>query len=215
MAGQVAAFLSARNECTRAQFKFNCEPSKIKAKLLYNYSVRCDNRNMQLRNLFAVDELCSRIAEWFTDKNSKCSLLIIGEVGTGKTTMLGAIRDFLLSAGKFNRMLKALSLQDYFLENDESFMNSILKGHWCDYLLLDDIGEEPIEIKSYGNSMFPYSRIISERYDRLLPVIVTSNLPLEEFKEVYGERTYDRMVEMFDCIAFTGDEKGNSFRQTT
>ena len=139
-------------------------------------------------------------------------LLLTGTPGTGKTTLLRAV---LSTAGCFNlgyetKKFTASDLPVLFTRNYELTVSRIFNGDWCQLLMLDDIGTEPATFKEYGYEYAPFAKIVEERYNRRLPMVLTSNLEPSDFLGIYGYRTYDRMTELMQTITF----KGESFRQT-
>lgn len=137
-----------------------------------------------------------RAAEFLTDTGRKSWLFLSGNVGTGKTTMLTAIRRTLDHYNILCRMFRASDFPVLFLNNVEQTERQIMRGEWCRVLLLDDIGVEQTEIKEYGNIIQPFVKIVEERYNRSLPLIVSTNLSGAEMAERYGKRTIDRISEM-------------------
>ena len=80
----------------------------------------------------------------------------------------------------------------------------------CPFLVIDDIGTEPLRMTVYGNEFFPLVELISCRYDKQLPTILTTNLSLNAIGDMYGPRIEDRLREMCEMIAFNSPE---SFRK--
>ena len=152
---------------------------------------------------------CERVSTWLTNPSAKQSLLIIGFVGSGKTTFLSAIHSLLSRFNVPSLYYVATDLQLPLIETPETFRGSILHGDWATYLLMDDIGEEPTEVRDYGRSWPLFTKIVAERYTRMLPFIITSNLNLEQIEDRYGQRTADRLREIADVIVFNN----NSYRK--
>ena len=65
------------------------------------------------------------------------------------------------------------------------------------YLFLDELGAEPERCQSYGTDYTPVQNLISYRYDRKLPTIITTNLADDKILDRYGTRMMDRINEMF------------------
>lgn len=149
------------------------------------------------------------IAAWLTAPDATPWLLLTGNPGTGKSTMLRAIMWFLRHQFMEFKKFPASDLPTIFLDNAELAVSQIMGGNWCRYLLLDDVGTEPIVVKSFGNEVSPFVRVVEARYDRRLPLIITSNLAPGDFLERYGIRTHDRMRELCTVVGFTGQ----SFRK--
>jgi len=157
----------------------------------------------------AADKDTARAARWLTDTDDEGHrarpwLFLSGNVGTGKTTLMKAIARTLTESGMSARMFRASDFPVLFLNNVEQTERQIMRGEWCRVLLLDDIGVEATEIKEYGNTIQPFVKIVEERYNRQLPLIVSSNLSGDEFRERYGERTIDRIKEMATGIRYEG-----------
>lgn len=68
----------------------------------------------------------------------------------------------------------------------------------AEYLALDDLGDElAVELGSYELPKFaaPARRVMHERWDRKLPILITTNLTEEQIGPRYTERTSRRMFE--------------------
>lgn len=168
----------------------------------------CTKRGMPVDRQ-ALDANCKSIARWATSKETKQSLIMTGFPGTGKTTMLDAMAaSFKLLQVPFRRF-NATDLPDIMLDSPELFRDRILRGSWTDYLLIDDIGEEPANVMDYGRQLPLFSKIVAERYARMLPMVITTNLTPEQIRTTYGERTADRLHEIADILTF----KGTSYRK--
>ena len=68
-------------------------------------------------------------------------------------------------------------------------------------LLLDDLGAEHSE----GWVHTKIDAIVSERYNRMKPIIITSNLTSERLAKTYAARIFDRIRQTSEVIRFTGD----------
>ena len=137
-------------------------------------------------------------------QSAKPWLFLSGNVGTGKTTLMKALRRTLNDLLIPCKMFRASDFPTLFLDNAELTERQILGGEWCRVLLLDDIGVEQYEYKEYGNVIRPFVKIVEERYNRRLPMVVSTNLSGEEIRTIYGERTIDRIKEMSVGIRYEG-----------
>ena len=144
-------------------------------------------------------------AKWLIE-DRKIGLMLYGKVGSGKSTLAAAIRQMLIvTFGQRIEKVTALELSRAAKDDREAFSNLMN----CKMLLIDDMGEEPTMVKSYGNEISPFVETIYSRYDKQRFTIITTNLLDDEIKEIYGVRVADRFNEMFDRIYF--DNK--SFRK--
>lgn len=157
------------------------------------------------------------VAKWLTMPNKRPGLMLYGNVGTGKTTLLKAICSTInsLCSPSFDEQGRKETLLDDFscicIVKAKGIISdySLIKGKYdreCSVQLLaiDELGVEPMESKLYGNVAEPLIDLLCERYDRQLLTIVSTNLDNEEIKKRYGIRLYDRTDEMFTKIPFNG-----------
>jgi len=61
----------------------------------------------------------------------------------------------------------------------------------------------------YGNDIYPLMEVISYRYRKTLPTILTTNLNEKQIIDRYGLRLQDRLDEQYDKIIY----KNSSFRK--
>ena len=135
-------------------------------------------------------EVVAAVERWMD--SGRNGLLLMGSVGTGKTTLAYAIRrawtDFLTIA----RVYKCDWVADQ-IKRDESWTYEVAscKG----LLVLDDFGTENTV---YGReSMLP---IIFQRYENRMPTVITTNLNSKLIQERYGERVADRLREFSQIV---------------
>lgn len=175
--------------------------------VFYQAEVEARNR------LFVMDphlDKCLReIAKMLTSRDSKFGLLLCGACGNGKTTFLFALQsliNYLRDAGYFNarenvgmRIINAKEITHY-AQND--YKEYLLIKSYQKILAIDDLGEEPHEVISFGNYLNPILELIEHRYNHQLSTFITSNLSPKEITEKYGERVGDRLNEMVSKIVF-------------
>ena len=179
----------------------NYPVNEVATQLLRFYKSEVEKRGMQYTE--ATEQIVAA-ARYLTDRSRKRWLLLAGNVGTGKTTLSAAIRMTLHYYGVPCKMFRASDFPALFLDNADLTQRQILWGEWCEVLLLDDIGVEQADIKFYGNVIQPFVKIVEERYDRRLPLVVSTNLTSAEIGERYGQRTLDRIREMSVGIKYDG-----------
>ena len=171
--------------------------------LARHFAAEVTRRGRKL-DIYGPAKVIEQIAGWLTSDNGKPWLVLSGTPGTGKSTAMAAIRntlrEYCVSAKQFN----SSDFPVLFLENVELTERQILGGDWCRVLLLDDVGVEQTEIKEYGNIIQPFVKIVEERYNRCLPLVLSTNLNGNEFMQRYGLRTADRLREMAMTIKYEG-----------
>jgi len=142
-----------------------------------------------------VSDACQRYVEcWDEMKANNIGILFYGSVGTGKSFMASCIGNGLLdrqvavAATNFPRLLNLL--QGTYEKQALLDRLSIYK-----LLILDDLGVE--RDSAYAEEQI--FNIIDARSNSKLPVIVTTNLTLEEMEHpasMQYVRIYDRVLEM-------------------
>jgi hypothetical protein len=115
-------------------------------------------------------------------------LLIMGNIGVGKTSLLALIARYLVK--QWNccpRYISTSELFNLYFEREYELVNSLMKAQ---ILFLDDIG------RSY-TADFPVSKFetfIEYRYAHLLPTFISSDMKLEDLRAKQGyERIADRL----------------------
>lgn len=137
-----------------------------------------------------------------------------GGTGTGKTRRLRWM------ANAFDiPFVNAVVLCEYLMQAEtQEEKNEILRCYlprWSEIpkhyndLIIDDLGTEPEEQKTYGTKRYLMSDALERRYE-LFPkwkTHITTNLSLNELKNRYGERVFSRLNEMCCFIALTGKDR--------
>lgn len=148
---------------------------------------------------------CKRYAEhWKEMQEHNSGLLLWGNTGTGKTYAAACIANYLIDCGtpamvtSFPRILNAGWDKQEIID----------QMHYYPLVVIDDLDVE----RSTEYAMETVYMVIDERYKAKKPLIVTTNLTLEELckpKNMDYRRIYERILELCVPVAF----KGESFRQ--
>ena len=145
------------------------------------------------------------VQHWDEFLASSTGLLLWGNVGTGKSYIAGCIANALLDKGvpvlmtNFARLLNKLT--DMYSGDRNAYIDSFKK---YPLMIIDDLGVE-------RNSEFAREQVFSvidSRYRSQLPMIVTTNLSLEELKDTTDlskARIYDRVIER--CLPIRVNEQ--------
>jgi len=134
------------------------------------------------------------VAEWNTMKANCTGLLLWGEVGTGKSFIAACIANALIEKGvpvlmtNFSKILNTLT--GMFNEDRNRFIESFDE---YSLLIIDDLGIE----RSSAFALEQVFNIIDSRYRCKKPMIVTTNLTMDELKhaDLAHARIYDRILE--------------------
>ncbi len=128
-------------------------------------------------------------------------LFLKGGVGTMKTSLLVAIMREAMKKGLTVFFLPMASLVDMLLNaTPEERQQLEEKLRSVDVLCLDDFGSEA----NKDWMIAKVNAILTERYNRMLPILISTNMPSEEIKGRYDPRSLDRLRECcrgltFDC----------------
>jgi DNA replication protein DnaC len=170
--------------------------------------VESRHRKFVLNNM--LKEQVTVMADWLTSDSTKFGMLMCGQCGNGKSTLVKA----------FQRILNQANLRDEYnsshygivIIDSKELVNLRLNNYaeWQtliqrEMLAVDDLGTESIEINQYGNIITPLIDLLTKRYDKQLFTLVTTNLKPAEIRERYGDRIADRLNEMMVKIIYRND----------
>ena len=139
-----------------------------------------------------------QMANWITSDSSKFGILLCGECGNGKSTLLKAFQQLLnyLSIpnpnGQGNYGIQITDAK-YVAYLGRSDYPAFLRLSQKDMLGIDDLGTEPQEVMDFGNVVTPVIDLLTKRYDEQLFTIITTNLTPKQIREHYGDSIADRL----------------------
>ena len=148
-------------------------------------------------------KLCKRYADQFqkmVDNNQ--GLLFWGGVGTGKSFAAACIANELLEDGVPVVMTSFVKLLEAIQEggHEETILSNLNSAK---LVIFDDLGAE----RGTDYSLEKVYNIVDSRYRKKLPMILTTNLTINDMKNEadirYG-RIYDRIFEVCYPMQFTG-----------
>lgn len=149
-------------------------------------------------------KLCQRYAEKFDlmlEKNQ--GLLFWGDVGTGKSFAAACIANYLLERKIpviMTSFVKLLEVIQASREEEPAILNRL---GYAKLVIFDDLGAE----RGTDYALEKVYNIIDSRYRKSLPMILTTNLSIEEMKrdmDIRYSRIYDRIFEICYPMQFTG-----------
>ena len=154
-------------------------------------------REVMRRNLaYCIDYA----KDFSTDSDS---IYMNGGTGLGKTHLSLAIADAVIRKGynviygstpEFLRQLE----REYYGRAETDTMASLSR---CDLLILDDLGAE-MEKPVYTSLLY---ELINSRISRGLPMIISSNLGMNELRQRYQDRICSRIIS-FETLMFIGQD---------
>ena len=156
--------------------------------------------NATIRNK-RVEQAMRYVDRWTTVREENCGLLFWGSVGTGKSFLAGCIANALLEKEVPVCMTNLAAVINHDFAGRQEYIRKL-----CSYqlLILDDFGME----RDTSFALETVYDVIDGRYLSGKPLIVTTNLTLDELKkpqDVDHQRIYDRVLAMTVPIRFTGE----------
>ncbi|ADH69841.1 ATP-binding protein [Nocardiopsis dassonvillei] len=154
-----------------------------------------------------------RVCDWAdqvaADVTQAPSLMLWGGTGTGKThAAFGAVRRIALT-GPIRFGFLATTFPDLYAAlrpgagNDEERERLMRRVLSVPVLLLDDLGTTKSSLWTEETTY----RIVNHRYNRMLPVVITSNEPPAALPELLGDRIASRLIEMTTRVEMTGTDR--------
>ena len=134
------------------------------------------------------------------------NLCIYGDTGVGKSFLSHCIAHELISRGHTVVYLTAHDLFDRLAES--AFDRSPDAGDpadgifSCDLLIIDDLGTE-LTNSFVSSQLF---LCVNERILKKKSTIISTNLSLEKFAEIYSERTFSRILGAYRLIRLFGQD---------
>lgn len=192
---------------TTERFRLPLEHSQAKRILLAAVKAEVEYRCRRFEMNRSVDGQAEAIAGWLTTDNSRFGLLLCGGCGNGKSTFVKAFQQILNRLNirnEYRRESWSIRIRDarslaYLCKSDYREWENICT---LPMLAVDDLGIEPLEIQDYGNILYPMTDLLTQRYERQLFTIVTTNLTPTEIRTKYGDRIADRFNEMMLKVVF-------------
>jgi len=138
------------------------------------------------------------------------NVLLIGNSGTGKTHLATALGFAACAQGKRVRFWSATALVTHMLEMREQreLKRLFVQVQKHDLIILDELGYVPFS-KAGAELLF---EVVSRAYERL-SLIVTTNLPFEQWTEVMGsERLTGALLDRLTHRVHIIEANGESYR---
>ena len=196
------------SECTFENFNaeyYSKEPDAL-GKIPYNRMTNIYQYCINYADTFSNSQVCIQLL--MRAPGFGLHFLQIGVVkGLGKTHLSLAIANEVIKKGvsviytSAPQILSKLEREhfNYRYNDQEDTFNSLLK---CDLLILDDLGTEFVSdfTRSCVYNLFN-SRILANK-----PMIISTNLQLEELITTYSQRFVSRLIGSCDRLDFIGED---------
>ncbi len=145
-------------------------------------------------------------AKAFVREFPQCrNLLFFGTVGTGKSFLSCCIAAELIHQGHSVFYYQAAEYFDALAErifrNGEG-SSAADRLSACELLILDDLGSE-LTNQFTLTALF---ELLNRRFLRQEPLIISTNLNLQDLRDRYSDRIFSRIVSGFEVIELTGED---------
>lgn len=145
-------------------------------------------------------------ARIFVDSFDKSfnNIFLYGDTGVGKTFLTNCIATEIIAMGKSTIYYTSFELFDMLAKTrfggdseDNNVYDAILS---CDLLIIDDLGTE-LPNSLTASQLF---LIVNERILREKATIISTNLAVPAFSEIYSTRTFSRISSEYTFLKLTG-----------
>lgn len=165
------------------------------------------NWNHSIGNEKLFDIASGYINKFSKMKEENQGMLLYGEPGNGKTYFSACIANELLNKYIPVICVGAIALIERISQSqrtwgDEGIFTVLNSLENADLLIIDDLGTEA-DNKWTRAMMY---QVIEKRNSTELPIIITTNIGINELKERYDDRTYSRLSAMCSFIRNTGQD---------
>ncbi|MCR4640920.1 MAG: ATP-binding protein [Lachnospiraceae bacterium] len=135
------------------------------------------------------------------------NLLLYGTVGTGKSFLSGCVAKELLDKGfsiiYFSAQQLFQSISAVYYDHDKSELQSLYERiYGSDLLIIDDLGTEMVN-EFTRTQLFT---VLNERALRRNPVIISTNLDLENIRRTYSDRLFSRLADNCRICRLSGKD---------
>jgi len=140
--------------------------------------------------------------------NVSANLLIYGKAGLGKTFLCNCIAKEILDAGHLVIYVTAPQLfkkieDKRFGGNEADFADTQLElVYEADLLIIDDLGSEFGTVVTKAELF----NILNSRLLERRPMVISTNLMYEDFRDTYSDRIYSRVFGGFKLLKFFGED---------
>jgi DNA replication protein DnaC len=159
----------------------------------------------------SIRELCDDIDARLADGDGAW---LMGDVGTGKTSLAMIVSKAALEAGKsvaiysMPRLLARIRRTYDTESGEEGYLSFFDRLTSVDLLHIDDLGAE----KRTDWVLEQLYAIVDRRYEEELSMVVTTNLDVPDLEEQIGKRTVSRLIEMCgDPLPLYGPDKREEY----
>lgn len=189
---------STLRQTTLNRYRWATDKERAYDALLFHYERTVNESGRIFKDSLHVKEAIRTIADFMTSDDYHFGIMLCGQPGNGKTTLMQAMYELCRFTGEHPLLTSGKRIVSS-VENGlpmDSFCNDKL-------MFIDDLGAERKEVMEYGNILTPVIDLLEYRYAKRFFTVVTTNLDADQLGEKYGARLRDRFREMFIVVPFT------------
>ena len=157
-----------------------------------------------------MQKLYRKMQEWCCSPFNKTLIYISGDTGTGKTFLVRCMASKLIENHHLVCLTSAFAMNQDFLKSysckDIEQKQSLLSKYFdSEVLIIDDLGTELRQPSITNNMLY---QLLSERKNKHLPTIITTNLDLKDLQDYYDERVSSRVIDKATsiCLSIKGPD---------
>lgn len=152
-----------------------------------------------------MQKLYSKMQAWCDSPFNKTLIYISGDTGTGKTFLVRCMASKLIENHHLVCLTSAFAMNQDFLKSysckDVEQKQALLSKYFdSEVLIIDDLGTELRQPYVTSNMLY---QLLSERKNKHLPTIITTNLDLKDLQEYYDERVSSRVIDKSSSICLS------------
>lgn len=141
-------------------------------------------------------------------------IALMGQTGSGKSITFDILNDVLRNNNiKYTKgvleasfKFQTISARRLSAKYSEGGHGEISKYSEYNIICIDDLGAENTQSKYYGDTLSVIEEIIENRYSNNLITHFSTNLKMDEIKEVYGDRVHSRISESFNILKLSDSD---------
>lgn len=142
--------------------------------------------------------------------DSKKGVLLLGDIGTGKSTLIRALNEFYKRTNQISKRFietSAIKITSKYTEVGDDVFELLGNAYNYNYYI-DDLGLES-DASYFGNKLDVLKNAILIRYDirEKAKTFITTNLSINEIEQRYGKQVIDRLKEMCFFVKLEGTSR--------
>jgi DNA replication protein DnaC len=159
----------------------------------------------------AARELCELFGagNFLVGGMEKCGLILAGDTGRGKTGLASCCYIMRAEHGQtglwidFSKFLRKVR-DTYRKDSDTSYEEILGSAASVPFLFIDDLGDMARKQDVSDNMRDIVYDLVSERYNNLLPTLITTNLNFNQFRTAFGDRLAYRLHQIYHWCDVSG-----------